>query len=543
MTDPVNLCIIADPGAFRDELIAELREAGYVVSSADSGPIGLDVVRENQPQIVVCDWHVSGQTGPEICRMLQADADAAHSYVILLAGRYDCQRYSEGLAAGADDLVAKDRPVDELIGRIRVGVRMWHLQRNLKQAAITDGLTGLYNHAHFVNVLDSEFARSRRYGGRLSLILIDLDNFKAVNDTYGHQVGDAVLKQVAQTLQHEVREADLVVRYGGEEFVVIAPEATLHQAEELAERLRRRIAEQTGPDEMHGNTITASLGVASDEDSRVATPSDLLMLCDQAMYAAKRAGRNRVVAAAALPDACTINGRDGSEIEQLRRQVASLSTQAKEAYVQSIWALVQALEARDKYTARHSQNVTFFAEQIARQLDLSPALVRSIRLAAMLHDIGKIGVPDRILMKPGALDEQERAALRRVPQLSASIVDHMRILQAELPMIRHQRENYDGSGYPLGLAGDQIPVGARILMVADAFDALTTDRVFRPSRSIGDALAELRRHSGTQFDPQIVEALADCLTKDGPRWFECIESSRRALDGDCDAACVNTINE
>ncbi len=543
MADPVDLCIIAEARLPRETLASRLRREGYSLALADNAPNGLELARRHQPRVVLCDWTVDDLTGPQICRMLRADALTADSYLILLAERYDSEACAQGLSAGGDDLVGRDRPFDELVSRVRVGMRMWWLQMDLRRAAITDGLTGLYNRTHFANVLESEFARSRRYGGRLSLIVLDLDYFKAVNDTYGHQVGDLVLRQLGQALRSSLRESDSVFRYGGEEFAIIAPESTLSQASELADRLRQQIAEQVSPDQMHGSHVTASFGVASDEDSRVSTSADLLSLCDQALYAAKRTGRNRVMTIKALPPVPEAIDHDPTEVEALRKQVASLSVQAKEAYVQSIWALVQALEARDRYTARHSQNVTFFAEQIAQRLSLSPALVRSVRLAAMLHDIGKIGVPDRILMKPDALTEDERGVLRTVPQLSANIVDHMRVLQAELPMIRHQREQYDGSGYPLGLAGDQIPIGARILMVADAFDALTTDRVFRPSREIGEALVEIRRHAGTQFDPRVVDALADCLRQEEARWRECIESSRHALQAKTDTASITSISE
>jgi len=508
---------------------------GYSVVSAEDALTALEVVRENQPRVVLCGWTVSQRSGPDICRMLRADPLTAGCYIILLTDRYDSRACAEGLAAGGDDLVALDREFDELISRVRVGLRMWNLQTDLKRAAITDGLTGLYNHTHFADLLDSEFARSRRYGSRLSLILMDLDHFKAVNDTFGHQVGDVVLRHVGRLLRNGVREVDIVARYGGEEFAVIAPECTLSQGRDLAERLRRRLADQLKPQELHDHRVTASFGVASDEDTRVATTSDLIEMADQALYTAKRIGRDRVATAIDIPRVGHLRGDQDSELEHLRKQVATLSAQAKEAYVQGTWALVQALEARDKYTARHSQNVTFFAEQLAVRLRLSPAMTRSVRLAAMLHDIGKVGVPDRVLMKPGKLTEEERAILRTVPQLSASIVDHMRILQAELPIIRHQRENYDGSGYPIGLRGQQIPIGARILMVADAFDSLVTDRVFRPRCGIPEALAEIRRHAGSQFDPQVVDALEGCLAEDEPRWLECIESTHRLLTGRVDA--------
>ncbi len=543
MANFAALCVIAEPSSRRDSLVEGLGKEGYVINVADTVAAGLDCVRRNQPQVVLCDWKVGPTSGLEACRMLRADALTADVNIILIATHYDSDACAACLAAGGDDLFGRERSFDELISRIRVGIRMYNLQMELKHAAITDGLTGLYNHSHFINVIESEFARSRRYGSRLSLITLDLDHFKAVNDTYGHQVGNVVLRQIGQVLRNSVREHDTVARCGGEEFAVIAPEASLTSAAELAERLRQRIAETIRPDQMRGDGVTASFGVASDEDSHVSTSSTLLEMADQALYAAKRSGRNCVRTTADLAKLASESHGDSPEVEQLRRQVASLSVQAKEAYVQSIWSLVQALEARDKYTARHSQNVKEFSERIAAQMDLSPALVQSIGLAAMLHDIGKIGVPDSILLKPGSLTEEERAALRTVPQLSASIVDNMRILQAELPMIRHQHEYFDGSGYPTGLAGDQIPIGARILLVAEAFDSLTTDRVFRPSRSISDAMDEIRRHAGTQFDPRIVDALSDCIRDHRSAIEDCIASSRKAMKATANSAFANLMEE
>ena len=542
MLDPVNLCIIAESTPARDRLVGQLQTEGYSLIAVD-GPSGLETIRERQPQVVLCDWEAPDLGGPDIVQMLRADTLTADCHIILLAEHYDSKACAAGLAAGGDDLFGKDRPFDELVGRIRVGIRMCGLQMDLKQAAITDPLTGLHNRGHFGNVLESEFARSRRYGSRLSLIMLDLDHFKAVNDTYGHQVGDAVLRMVGQRLPHWVREPDTVARYGGEEFIVVAPEATLARAEELAERLRRQLADLTVPEEMEGCRLTASFGVASDENPRVTTADGLVILADQALYAAKRAGRNRVATSDQLYGMGEPLQKQSDEVEHLRRQVESLSIQAKEAYVQSIWSLVQALEARDRYTSCHSQNITFIAEKVAQKLGLSPALTRSVRLAAMLHDIGKIGVPDSVLLKPSELTQEERAILRRVPQLSANIVDHMRILQAELPMIRHQRENYDGTGYPLGLAGDQIPIGSRILMVADAFDSLTSDRVFRPSCSATNAIKEIRRHAGTQFDPRVVEALTACLDEDEAGFLERMEANRQALETNGDPLSMSALRD
>jgi putative nucleotidyltransferase with HDIG domain len=248
------------------------------------------------------------------------------------------------------------------------------------------------------------------------------------------------------------------------------------------------------------------------------------------MYLAKRRGRNQVARASDLTESGEfLVSIEANEVEWLKRRVAALSIRAKDLYVQSVAALLQALEEKDSYTGRHAMNTAYYAQQIAEQLGLSPASVKSVHNAALLHDIGKVGVPDRILMKQTPLTPLEKMVLDQVPLISVRILDHLRILEAEMQIIRHQREYFDGSGLPARLRGTQIPIGSRILLAADAFDAMTTDRVYRSRRPIPDVLAEMRLLAGKQFDPDVVRAMEALLADHLPLWQARIEETIEQL--------------
>jgi diguanylate cyclase (GGDEF)-like protein len=371
--------------------------------------------------------------------------------------------------------------------------------------------------------------------------MMDLDFFKAVNDTYGHLAGNDVLEQVARILRESVRDIDAIGRVGGEEFAIILPEARSTDAAQVAERVRLAMSKTLSVKAIHNHVLTASFGVADSEDLRVTSSADLLDLADRALYLAKRQGRNRVAFACQLDEGSEIaESLLTNEVEWLQRRLAVLSARVRDVYVQSVASMLQTLDEKDPYTARHAVNVAFYAEQIAEQMGCDRGTRKSVYNASLLHDIGKVGVPDRILMKQTPLSRLERMVMEQVPIIGTRIVDHMRILESEVQIIRHQREHFDGSGIPAGLAGKQIPIGARILLVADAFDAMTTDRVYRERRPIDEAVDELRRLSGTQFDPQAVAALLEILEENRPGWEqrinETIEVMHMPSEGRIDSA-------
>ena len=526
MSTCIDVCIVEDDRAQRALFVEMLRQSGQRVADAETVDTGFQIVKAEHPKVILCDYQLPGGTGLDLLRQVRQDPTVTNTYFILITAHDGPELKSRAWEGGVDDYLAKPFDPDELQARIRVGTRIWQMQERLRAAVITDGLTGLYNHDHLNRVLDREMNRSRRYGRPLSLVMMDLDFFKAVNDTYGHPAGNQVLEEVARILRESARTIDTPARYGGEEFAIVMPETTAGHTCAAAERMRLAIADDLHVEALRDHVLTASFGVADTNDPRVRSAADLMDLADRSLYMAKHLGRNRVVRADQVAaDSETMIGSEGGELEELRKRVAVLSTQSKEAHIQSIAALGQVLEEKDPFTSRHSLNVSFYCENLARHLGCAEATVKSVRNAALLHDVGKIGIPDKILMKRQALSSLERMVMSQVPLISTRVVDRLRILESEMQIVRHQREFYDGSGHPSGLTGDQIPVGSRILFVADAFDAMTTDRVYRQRMDIDGAVRELRDHAGSQFDPRVVLALEQLLKDRRGEWQTRIEET------------------
>lgn len=526
-SETLDICLAADDARQGAELATWLGSCGYQVELTTSAEDCLQTVFRRQPRIVVADLRSEGFDGLELFRRVRAESSLDGTFLVFLSAVDTRELRRRVLQAGADEFVR--HPIDrvEFLARLRNGARVGRLEDRLHRAALTDGLTGLWNHTQFRDALDREFSRTRRYGGVASLLMIDLDHFKAVNDTYGHEAGNRVLCFTARSLKQAVREVDVVARYGGEEFAVICPQTSLDEATGLAERIRSAMAQRSMLPEHPELLITASFGIASTSDPRVQSVVDLINLGDQALYLSKRSGRNRITRADHIDQrpAATALDRDDDR-DRLERQVAVLSLQAKEVYLQSVWSLVQALEARDHYTAWHSRNVTFFASQMLDATRWPPGLRAATANAAMLHDLGKIGVPDCILQKVDPLTDQERHVLRRVPLTTCAILEPLRMFQTEILIIRHLREHYDGSGYPDQLRGEDIPIASRLLAVTETFESLTSDRAYRRRRSCEEALERIRAAAGTHFDPQFVDLLARTYHEQKPVWDAQIMSAR-----------------
>jgi diguanylate cyclase (GGDEF)-like protein/putative nucleotidyltransferase with HDIG domain len=366
------------------------------------------------------------------------------------------------------------------------------LYAQARERANIDELTGLFNHRYFHQRLDEEIARASRFGQVFSLILLDLDLFKTYNDVHGHLAGDEILRQAAQHIKLTIRRIDIGVRYGGDEFAVILPQTSIEGAHVIAEKIHKRIETRT---ESLDVPLTCSIGVASWPEDGIMR-EEIVQAADAALYHAKQTGRDRI---------CLASHVAFSEV--LDREA---KPEAKAAVLSTIYALAATVDAKDHYTYGHSKKVAKYATEIAEALGYSEEKIATIRAAALLHDIGKIGIADRVLEKAGPLTSKEWEPIRAHPNLGAAILKHVDGLRDCLVSVQYHHERYDGTGYPSGLKGENIPLDARIMAVADAYDAMTSFRPYRRGRASHEqALAELRRCAGTQFDPAVVEAFAN----------------------------------
>ncbi len=368
--------------------------------------------------------------------------------------------------------------------------------------AHTDGLTELYNHRHFHERLDQEIARGSRFGSVFSLVMLDLDHFKTFNDNYGHLAGDDVLRRVGQCIQSSIRSIDMAFRYGGEEFTVILPGTKLGDAYKAAERIRNTIEAKASTGTI---PVTASLGVSTWPIDGM-TKQDIIGRADSALYQAKQAGRNRVFLS--------------TEVVKGQTSVIGRELATKERAVSIIYALAATVDAKDHYTYGHSKKVSQYAVVMAEALGLGADRVGIIRAAGLLHDIGKIAVPDSVLNKAGPLTAEEWEPIKAHPELGMEILKHVIDLVSCLPGILHHHEHYDGSGYPGGLKGEEIPFEARVLAIADAYDAITSMRPYHNQLTPQEAIDELRRCSGTQFDPEMVETFCQTMESTLPKHLE-----------------------
>jgi len=402
--------------------------------------------------------------------------------------------------------------------------------QKMQQQSITDGLTGIKTRRFFNEALQSEWKRASRSGRPFSVVLIDLDKFKGVNDTMGHLEGDLVLARIGRILEQKSRSSNVVARYGGDEFVILMPETGVDQAQILSERLRLWIATDTMLNERQ---ITGSFGVAT-FPNHGATAEDVLRVADVGMYTAKRSGGNRVCTPDDMgqSESAAINryavqahldaflqreelGPDHVEdlVSTLERLHSSMREGGTDAVMEAIRTLNQAAEARDLAGAGHGEVVAQHAEAIGRELGIQPDELLDLIQAARLHDVGKILVPESILNKEQKLTREEWNIIREHPVLGARILEIIPGSSRICSFVRHHHERVDGTGYPDKLRGEDIPLGSRIIAAVEAYVHITQDRPYALKRSPSQAFAELEKLSGTQFDGMVVRTFLGQLRR------------------------------
>jgi diguanylate cyclase (GGDEF)-like protein len=369
---------------------------------------------------------------------------------------------------------------------LRFAIESGRELERLHDAAHTDSLTGLGNHRTFYNHLAREIKRRGAVGSTFSLLAIDLDGLKRINDEHGHLAGDEYIKKVALSIRMEVDRIGSVYRTGGDEFMVLLPNRRAWSALAIAQNIQRGATDATGQRALSVG-VTESVGT---EGARV-----LINQADVALYEAKR---NSLLAVIYRP------GLEPSSTEAVDNWMPTANHRALAA------ALAHAIDAKDSGERNHCETVAELCVGMGQRIGIPPGQLEQLRLAGLVHDVGKIGLPDVILQKPGALESGERTELEQHVTIGHAIL-LAADLDTEAEWVLHHHERYDGAGYPGGLAGEEIPLASRVIAIADAYETMTGGRPYRSRLSSEEALAEIHEHSGSQFDPDCVEALTDLL--------------------------------
>ena len=473
------------------------------------------------------------------------DSESAIALPIFLAEQLHGVLYVEssvGVEFSDEEILLLGTLADLIAGALHNALSFQKAQ----EQAITDGLTGVKTHRFFMEALSAEWKRSTRAGRPFALVLMDLDRFKFVNDFYGHLEGDQVLQKVGQILESNCRRSDVVARYGGDEFVILMPETSMEHARQLAGKLRNWVSSDSL---LREKNISASFGIAC-YPLHGSSPQELIQVADASMYLSKHQGGNAVSTADHFdPNEAKKWKRDVLEaylgvtlkrlfstgpdafkeiyqrLKQFNESLAATETAETtssistlegamalpQAVLDTVTSLAFAIDAKDQFTHGHSQKVSAYAILLAEAMGMNEMEVEEIRLGAVLHDIGKVGIPEDILNKSGPLNPQEWETMKAHVNYGAQLLEPLTPLDRIRKMVLHHHEFFDGSGYPHALQGEEIPLGARIIAIADSYDTITSERTYKKARNASDALAEITRCANAQFDGGLVKIFVDTM--------------------------------
>ena len=377
--------------------------------------------------------------------------------------------------------------------------------KKLKRLALRDPQTGLYNHRYLQDAIEAEFYRAKRYVHPFSVMMLDVDYFKSINDVYGHIFGDLVLKQLARQLKRMVRQYDIVVRFGGEEFMIISPGIDRYQALKLAQRLLDTINLYNFGDKNHTVKLKLSIAVVSYPEDKIIKGMDLVEIADQILNKVKEYGGNNVYSSLDIKKKISsLSRKPKIDISLLKDKMEKLTKRTNQSLIEAVFAFAKTIELKDQYTGEHVEKTMQYATEIAEALNLADDEIECIKQAAVLHDLGKIGISEKILVKKSRLTKEEFEEIKKHPQIGVDIIRPIKFLHNIIPLILYHHERWDGKGYPNGLKGEEIPIGARIVAIADVYQALTSNRPYRKAYSEEETLKIIKKGSGTQFDLAVV---------------------------------------
>ena len=517
----MKILIAEDDNVTRHILEKSVTEMDFEVVSCENGHDAWKIIQsENAPHLLMLDWMMPGLDGLEICRRVRERAGEQYTFIILLTSKGEQDDFVKGMEAGADDYVVKPFNHNDLRVRLKAGRRIVELNEellyvrdNLEKQATHDKLTGLYNRHFMVEILEKEFSRALRHQSDLSCLLLDLDNFKDVNDTFGHTFGDLVLREFSAGLEQNIRKSDISIRYGGEEFMVLLPNTGIAGAQNIAEKIRATCEKKRYDDGHNSTTVTVSIGIASIKQHQLIDDKEIVACADKALYRSKAEGRNRITVYMKKPSWISNNNEisEDNNLGHLKENIAVVLEKTKKSSIESLELLTRDLSSDEH--KQHNHDIKRYITLIGEKLALPPAIIETFKRAANFHDYFKILLRKTFKTKHIVLNKEERTEIEDHPYMLTELIDSFDFFANEKSILQYHHENFDGTGYPDGLKGNEIPLGARIFAMVDAITAMLSGRLHRVKLSPEEMIIELADKAGTQFDPMLVSLFLDIIER------------------------------
>ena len=545
-TEKTNILLIDDRPENLLALETILKRPGLNLMKALSGNEALGMLLDYDFALVLLDVQMPEMDGFETAELMRGNEETRHIPIIFVTAISKEQKHVfKGYEAGAVDYLFKPLDPDILQGKVNIFLELYQQKRALKEMtrnleqtvreletgkgiieeknrllndlSIRDGLTDLYNHRHMEIVSKQEFIRAVRYQTDLSCLLMDLDYFKKVNDTFGHAFGDVVLKEFSLRVKQNLRSADLAFRYGGEEFMVLLPHTGTNGARQTAEKLRAYCDANPFTDGITSTIVTVSIGLASVKENRPKSAGDLIAYADKALYRAKAEGRNRIVGYLEKPlDLVSQKGIPaGNDIRYLKEQLSAILDKTKTASMASLQLLAK--NRGGDLSEKHNQWVRHYIDLIGHKLFLPPSIIETFYRAASMHDSFKSLMLESLIKGKKDLtgEDEDRTRIEDHLYVLGELTELFDFFSDERSILLYHHENFDGSGYPEGLQGEQIPLGARIFALIDAFVTMTSDQSHKEKLTMKKAAVELAENAGKQFDPKLVSTFLNIIQENG----------------------------
>ena len=539
-TENTNILLVDDRPENLLALETILKRPGLNLLKALSGNEALGMLLDYDFALILLDVQMPEMDGFETAELMRGNEETRHIPIIFVTAISKEQKHVfKGYEAGAVDYLFKPLDPDILQSKVNIFLELYRQKKtlevltlNLEQTveeletgkgiieeknrllndlSIRDGLTGLYNHRHMEDVSTQEFIRASRYQTDLSCLLMDLDYFKKVNDTFGHAFGDFVLKEFSLRVKRNLRSADPAFRYGGEEFMVLLPHTGIEGARQTAEKLRAYCEANPYTDGTTSKIVTVSIGLASVKEHGPQSSGDLISYADKALYRAKAEGRNRIAGYLEKPSDPVSQEEIpvSNDVRYFKEQLSAILDKTKTASIASLQLLAK--NRGGNVFEKHNRRVRHYIGLMGHKLRLPPSIIETFNRAASMHDSFK-GLMSESLMKTSKeITGEERTRIEDDPYVLAELTELFDFFSDERSILLYHHENFDGSGYPEGLEGDQIPMGARIFALVDAFVAMTSGQSHKETLTMEKASIELEAYAGKQFDPKLVSIFLNII--------------------------------